>query len=93
MSCERVMMLSMITASTRISFQKIIASSVSFTSVPQPPKGVLISKCVEFCVALRREIRKLLVFLNLLTGLDFVVGHRVAYSIFIKTSENSANSN
>ena len=49
------MTLSIRITSVRISFQKISSSSVSLTSVPQPFKGVLISRWVSFCVALHDE--------------------------------------
>ena len=53
-----VMTLSITTTDVRISFQKIRSSSVSFNSVPQPFKGVLISRWVSFCVALHEEYLK-----------------------------------
>ena len=52
------MTLSIRITSVRISFQKIRSSSVSLTSVPQPFKGVLISRWVSFCVALHDEYLK-----------------------------------
>ena len=52
------MTLSIRITSVRISFQKIRSSSVSFTSVPQPFKGVVISRWVSFCVALHDEYLK-----------------------------------
>ena len=52
------MTLSIRTTSVRISFQKKRSSSVSLTSVPQPFKGVLISRWVSFCVALHDEYLK-----------------------------------
>ena len=51
------MTLSTITESARTSFQKINASFVSFTSVPQEFKGVLSKTCVEFSVALKTRSR------------------------------------
>ena len=51
------MTLSIITESARTSFQKINASFVSFTSVPQEFKGVLSKTCVEFSVALKTRSR------------------------------------
>ena len=52
------MTLSIRITSVRISFQKISSSSVSLTSVPQPSKGVLISRWVSFCEALHDEYLK-----------------------------------
>ena len=52
------MTLSIRITSVRISFQKIRSSSVSLNSVPQPFKGVLISRWVSFCVALHEEYLK-----------------------------------
>ena len=52
------MTLSIRITSVRISFQKIRSSSVSFNSVPQPFKGVVISRWVSFCVALHEEYLK-----------------------------------
>ena len=71
MSCVRVITLPIITASTRISFQKINASSVSLTCVPQAFKLVLTETCVEFWVALLlRKIKKENQQLNKLSRID-----------------------